>query len=217
MQVILTHEQADFDAIAALLAAHILNEQALPVLPRRVNRNVRSFLNLYGAELPFIEARDLPPEEIEIVTLVDTQSLITLKGMKNDTLVHVIDHHQAREDLPPDWTLVIERVGATTTLLIEDIQDHNGPLNTLQATLLLLGIYEDTGSLTYNSTTPRDLRAAAFLLEQGASLNLVDEYLNPPLSEQQRELYNRLLTKCRKPAHPWAAYHHCQSRCARYS
>lgn len=193
MQVILTHEQADFDAIAALLAAHILNERALPVLPRRINRNVRAFLNLYGAELPFIEARDLPPEDIDIVTLVDTQSLITLKGMKEDTLVHVIDHHQAREDLPSDWTLIIERVGATTTLLIEDIQDHNGPLNNLQATLLLLGIYEDTGSLTYSSTTPRDLRAAAFLLEQGASLSLADEYLNPPLSEQQRELYNRLL------------------------
>ncbi len=193
MQVILTHEQADFDAIAALLAAHILNERALPVLPRRVNRNVRAFLNLYGAELPFVEARDLPQEEIEIITLVDTQSLITLKGMSERTNVHVIDHHQARKDLPPNWTLVIERVGATTTLLIEDIQDHNGPLNHLQASLLLLGIYEDTGSLTYTSTTPRDLRAAAFLLEQGASLELVDEYLNPPLSEQQRELYNRLL------------------------
>ena len=60
MHVILTHEQADFDAIGALLAARILNEQAFAVLPRRVNRNVRAFLNLYGAELPFVEARDLP-------------------------------------------------------------------------------------------------------------------------------------------------------------
>jgi len=48
MHVILTHEQADFDAIGALLAARILNEQAYAVLPRRVNRNVRAFLNLYG-------------------------------------------------------------------------------------------------------------------------------------------------------------------------
>ncbi len=193
MQVILTHEQADFDAIAALLAAHILNERAIPVLPRRANRNVRSFLNLYGAELPFLEARDLPPEDIEIVTLVDTQSLITLKGMNENTRVHVIDHHQLREDLPAEWTVVIERLGATTTLLVEDIQDHNGPLNSLQATLLLLGIYEDTGSLTYSSTTPRDIRAAAFLLEQGASLKIITQYLNPPLSEEQRDLYNRLL------------------------
>lgn len=193
MHVILTHEQADFDALAALLGAQILNERAIPVLPRRMNRNVRAYLNLYGAELPFVEARDLPAEEIETITLVDTQSLVTLKGMTDKTKIHVIDHHQLRDDLPAEWTLVIERLGACTTMLVEDIQDHNGPLSMLRATTLLLGIYEDTGSLTYNSTTARDVRAVAFLLEQGASLKIAADYLNPPLSDEQREIYNRLL------------------------
>ena len=126
--MILTHEQADFDALAALLAAHILNEHTLPVLPRRMNCNVRAFLNLYGSELPYVEARDLPAEAIETITLVDTQSLITLKGMTSDTQVHVIDHHQVREDLPADWSLVTEKLGAITTLFVEEIQDRNGPL-----------------------------------------------------------------------------------------
>ncbi len=193
MHVILTHEQADFDALAAMLAAHLLNERTFPVLPRRVNRNVRAFLNLYGAELPFIDPRDLPPETIDTVTLVDTQSLITLKGMARSVRVHIVDHHQVREDIPPDWTMVNQRVGATTTILVEEIRDHNGPLTTLQATLLLMGIYEDTGSLTYASTTTRDVRAVAFLLEQGASLRIASSYLNPPLSEDQRDIYNKLL------------------------
>lgn len=193
MQVILTHEQADFDAIAALLAARILNERALAVLPRRVNRNVRAFLNLYGAELPFVEARDLPAEPIETVTLVDTQSLVTLKGYSKKTRVHVVDHHQLREDLPADWTIINERLGACATILVEDIRDHNGPLSVLQATTLLLGIYEDTGSLTYISTTSRDIRTAAYLLDQGASLRIAADFLNPPLSETQREIYNTLL------------------------
>ncbi len=193
MHVILTHEQADFDALAAVLAAHLLNEQALPVLPRRLNRNVRAFLNLYGAELPFLDPRDLPSENIDVVTLVDTQSLITLKGMTRNPRVHIVDHHQAREDIPPDWTMVNQRVGATTTILVEEIRDHNGPLTMLQATLLLMGIYEDTGSLTYASTTTRDVRAVAFLLEQGASLRIASDFLNPPLSEDQRDIYNRLL------------------------
>ena len=105
MHVILTHEQADFDAIGALFGAALMNEQAVPVLPRNTNRNVRAFLNLYVAELPFIEARDLPGESIEQVTLVDTQSLITLKGLNNDTHIHVVDHHQERPDLPPGWTM----------------------------------------------------------------------------------------------------------------
>ena len=60
MHIILTHEQADFDALASLLGAHLLFENALPVLPRRMNRNVHAFLALYGVELPFVDPRDLP-------------------------------------------------------------------------------------------------------------------------------------------------------------
>ena len=55
MQLILTHEQADFDAMGAALGAYLMNERAIPVLPRRMNRNVRAFITLYGPELPFVE------------------------------------------------------------------------------------------------------------------------------------------------------------------
>ncbi len=61
MHIILTHEQADFDAIASLLGAHLLLETAIPVLPRRMNRNVRAFLALYGAELPFVDPATCRP------------------------------------------------------------------------------------------------------------------------------------------------------------
>ena len=59
MHIILTHEQADFDALASLLCASLLYERAIPVLPRRMNRNVRAFLTLYGVNLPFVDPRDL--------------------------------------------------------------------------------------------------------------------------------------------------------------
>ena len=194
MQIVLTHEQADFDAIGALLGAALLQDHAIPVLPRKMNRNVRAFLNLYGSEFPFVEPRDLPQEHIDSVTLVDTQSLVTLKGISAATRVQVIDHHVRRPGLEPGWQVMTERVGACTTLLVESLREHNGGLGGLHATLLLLGIYEDTGSLTYVSTTSRDVRAAAYLLEQGASLQVVSEYLNPPLSPEQRLVYDRLLS-----------------------
>ena len=63
----------------------------------------------------------------------------------------------------------------------------------IHATLLLLGIYEDTGSLTYANTTSRDAMAVAYLLDQGASLKIASEFLNPPLSNCQREVFERLL------------------------
>ena len=193
MHIILTHEQADFDAMGALLASALLLDSAQPVLPHKTNRNVRAFLSLYGAEMPFIEARDLPHGGIDQVTLVDTQSLVTLKGIGAKTQVNVIDHHQRRVDLPEAWQFSGERVGSCTTILVEGLREHNGALNPIQATLMLLGIYEDTGALTYASTTARDARAAAYLLENGASLRIASIYLNPPLSVEQRKLYDQLL------------------------
>jgi tRNA nucleotidyltransferase (CCA-adding enzyme) len=192
MRIILTHEQADFDALASLLGAHLVDEASVPVLPRRMNRNVQAFLTLYGAELPFVDPRDLPNEPIEMVTLVDTQSIISVKGMSTKTQVHVLDHHSLREDLPPEWMVTTEEIGATTTLLVEALRDQNGVIGTIPATLLLLGIYEDTGSLTYTRTTARDLNAAAYLLEHGASLDIAADFLNHPLSLEQQALYDRL-------------------------
>lgn len=192
MHIVLTHEQADFDALASLLGAHLLLETAIPVLPRRMNRNVRAFWSLYGAELPFVDPRDLRTEPIEKVTLVDTQSLVSVRGMGAETWVEVIDHHPQREGAPAEWKITTQDVGATATILVEALQDRNGPLSPIHATLMLIGIYEDTGSLTYTRTTPRDLRAAAALLEQGASLTIAADFLNHPLSPAQQAIYDRL-------------------------
>ena len=60
-------------------------------------------------------------------------------------------------DLQEEWTYQVEETGATTTLLVEAIQNAGLHLLPEEATLLLLGIYEDTGSLTYETTTARDI------------------------------------------------------------
>ncbi len=193
MQLILTHDQADFDAIGSLLGAALIHEGAVPVLPPRLNRNARAFLNLYGAELPFLEQQDLTGEPVDSIILVDTQSLVTVKGMRRSTRVRVIDHHHQRTDISPEWKFSLDTTGACTTIFCEHLHDHNNPVNPIQATLLLLGIYEDTGSLTYASTTARDIRASAYLMDQGASLKIAANFLNPPLSAAQRLLYDRLL------------------------
>ncbi|MDK2981967.1 MAG: hypothetical protein PWQ55_2314 [Chloroflexota bacterium] len=194
MQVILTHEQADFDALASMLGAYLLQKEAYAVLPAAMNRNVQSFVHLYGADLPFVEAGDLPNEPIESVTLVDTQSMITLKGMRKSTEVFVIDHHTPKADFPKNWHLENVDTIACTTRFVENLQEHNGHLSMIQATLLLLGIYEDSGSLSYAHTTPRDVSAVAYLLESGASLKLAANFLNQPLSAQQHAVLDEMLT-----------------------
>ena len=192
MHIILTHEQADFDALSSLLGAHLTAEGSIPVLPRRLNRNVRAFITLYGMELPFVDPRDLSVEPVKMVTLVDTQSMISIKGMDAATQVQVIDHHPTRQEFPPTWKVTTEETGATATIFAEVLRERDNRLSTIEATLLLLGIYEDTGSLTYTRTTTRDLNAASFLLERGASLEIAADFLNHPLSIQQQTLYDRL-------------------------
>ena len=191
MHLICTHEQADFDAIASLWAAFLLHPEAAPVLPHQLNRNVRGFLTLYGEDFPLRERSEI--KNLRELTVVDSQNPVSLKGFGPDTQVNVIDHHPLKADLDPSWNLKIEKVGATATLLVESLQSEGQELSGLSATLLLLGIYEDTGSLTYPGTTPRDVRAGAWLLEQGASLVIASDFLNKPLSAEQRSLFEQLI------------------------
>ncbi|MBZ0285067.1 MAG: CBS domain-containing protein [Anaerolineae bacterium] len=193
MEIILTHDNADFDAIAALLAAYKLNSTALPVLPEQLNQNVARFIALYQNGLPFIRLGDVNPSAVSGITLVDTQRILHLKGLPTATPVHIIDHHPLTHTLKEHHTFTGETVGAVTTLLIEQIRQQGIVLHGLEATLMALGIYEDTGSLSYGTTTARDLVAAAWLLEQQADLDTVRRFLSHPLNEEQQTLFDTLL------------------------
>jgi len=191
MLLILTHENSDFDAVASQLAAKKLYPGGVPLLSRRVNRNVRQFMALYWDSLPFMRTEEWKRQRVDQVVLVDTQTVPGVRGLKPETPVCVIDHH-APDDVELAWERRIEEVGATTTLLVEQLRQAGHTLTPIETTLLLLGIYEDTGSLTYGTTTARDARAAAWLLGNGAQLSIVRRFLNIPLSEEQRALYRRL-------------------------
>lgn len=194
VKLILTHDNADFDAVASLLAAHKLDTAAAAVLPRRLNRNVEHFLNLYAPMLPFVHPDELKRGgNVSQVTVVDSQSFTTPRGMRPATPVHFIDHHPLSRELTSEQSYTGELVGATTTLLIEQMISQRISIKPIEATLFMLGIYEDTGSLLYGTTTARDIQAAAWLFERGADLDIVREFLQHPLTAQQRGLYERLL------------------------
>ncbi len=190
--LVLTHEHTDFDALASMLAAARLYPHAVPVLPRRMNRNLEAFLAEYHDMLPFVRLEDLPKGRIDHVIVVDTQTVQPVRGMYSGTTGLIIDHHPLIREMPAGWSFSGEETGATTTLLVERIAADSLALHPVEATLLMLGIYEDTGALIYQTTTPRDLRAAAWLLERGANLLVVNKYLNHPLTDEQRALYQQL-------------------------
>jgi len=193
LKVILTHDNTDFDALAAQLAASKLYPEATPVLARRLNRELQDFLATYGDQLPFISADELPRRRIAEAIIVDAQSVPSIKGMDAKTKLSIIDHHPLRGKPKPGALYTIEEVGATTSLLVEQLRELRVSLTPLEATLLLLGIYEDTGSLSYTTTTARDLRSAAWLLEQEANLGVVNDFLRHPLDEPYQAIYHQLV------------------------
>ncbi|HLO47785.1 MAG TPA: CBS domain-containing protein, partial [Kamptonema sp.] len=66
-------------------------------------------------------------------------------------------------------------------------------LTASEATVMALGIHVDTGSLTYEGTSARDAAALAWLMEQGASLRVIAEYVEPGLSPQLQDLLTVVL------------------------
>lgn len=204
LEVILTHEHTDFDALASLLGASFLFPNAIPVLPRKLNRNVHGFLALYRNHFPFVTHKDLPSGTVERAILVDARAVNWVRGMDKKTRLQIIDHHTAPEEkLPENAELLSEAVGANTTLLAEMLIDPARTtqppapikLTPVQATLLALGIHEDTGSLTYPSTTHRDVRCLTWLMEpeRGVNLEVLGRFLNHPLSQSQRDLLETLI------------------------
>jgi tRNA nucleotidyltransferase (CCA-adding enzyme) len=193
MLLILTHENADFDAVAAQLGAHKLYPEGVPLLSWRINRNVNQFLTLYWDAFAFVRPEDWVRKKVQRVVLVDMASLPSVRGIRADRVqVQVIDHHDDDGDHNENWSYHVAQVGATSTILVEMLQAAGLKLSPNEATLLLLGIHEDTGSLVYDTTTARDAQAASWLLDQGAQVSVVRRFLNIALSNQQQQLYQML-------------------------
>lgn len=194
MEIILTHQNADFDAIASMLGVYKLQPNAIPILPTRQHSTVQEFLLLYRNGLPFIDwDRFHKTEPVTQIYLTDTANRTDLRGVPANTPVLIYDHHVLDRKLQDHETWAGELIGAATTLLVERIRRQNIVLNTLEATLLALGIYADTGMFTYGGTTPRDVQAAAWLLEQGAVLDTIRRFISTPMNVEQQALFEVLL------------------------
>ncbi len=206
LEAILTHEHTDFDALASMLGASIVYPDALPVLPRQLNRNVNEFLVLYKDELPFIMDSDMPKGRVKRAILVDADSVNWIKGMDKETELVIIDHHDDPTDAASVQATVDGQdrsatpaqdrsVGANTTLLVEQLMANEYAPTPVEATLLALGIHEDTGNLTYPSTTYRDARCLAWLMRPQNNVNqdVLLHFLNHPLSPAQRSLLHTLI------------------------
>jgi len=199
MDLILCHTTADFDALGAAVGLTRLLPGSKIVLSGGSHPPVRDFLALHRDEYPLIERRSVNPEKIRSLTVVDTQQRDRLgKAAEWLDLPHlreiiIYDHHLGQESDIPATESYISSVGATTTLIVEQLQQQEISLTPAEATVMALGIHVDTGSLTYDQSTPRDALALAWLMQQGASLSVISTYRDPGLSVQLQQLLTESL------------------------
>ena len=194
MNLILCHTTADFDTLGAAVGLTRLLEGSKIVLPGGSHPTVKDFLALHKDEYPLIERRSVITEDIRCLAVVDTQQRDRLgKAAEWFDLPHlekviVYDHHLEQTLDIPATESHISPVGAATTLVVQELQKQNISLTPTEATVMALGIHVDTGSLTFEHTTPDDALALAWLMQQGASLSVVSDYIEPGLSPHLQEL-----------------------------
>jgi nanoRNase/pAp phosphatase (c-di-AMP/oligoRNAs hydrolase) len=203
MQIITTHKNTDFDGLAAVIAALILFPESQAVVPKTRNPNVKAFLSIHKDLFEVCTPADIDLAQVEQLIVVDAGSWSRLERMealkgRDDLDIRLYDHHtEAKGGIRARWRCV-EKVGATTTLLVRELEAERKLLTPIQATLLLAGIYEDTGNLTFPATTAQDARAAAWLLERKADLAILNNFLKPAYSERHKEILFQILQHARR-------------------
>ncbi|MHB9133573.1 MAG: CBS domain-containing protein [Armatimonadota bacterium] len=199
MDLIISHTNTDFDALASMVAASLLYPTAVMSLPGGADRNVREFLSLHSDVITLVPAQDIPLDRVKRLIIVETQhahrlgrfaELIGRPGVQ----VILYDHHTPQQPTVQAMETSVEAYGANTTQMVGLLRRRDIAIDPLQATLFALGIYEDTGCLTFSATTPEDVEAVAWLLREGANLDLVASFINRTLTESQRAILNQLLT-----------------------
>jgi len=202
MDVIATHVNADFDGLGAMIAAKRLYPDALLVFPGGQERGLRDFLlhsTLYAYDVKRI--RDINLGEVTRLILVDVHSAARIGQFaeilqKPDLEIHIYDHHPIDEHTIQGQVEFIQEVGATTTIMTQLFIERGIVPTPDEATMMMLGLYEDTGHLLFSGTTPADFQAAAFLLQHGANLNTVADFLVREMTSEQVDLLNELLKSC---------------------
>ena len=201
--IIATHSNTDFDALASMLAARRLYPGSVVALQPTLARNVREFVRLYADELELVEAGALDLSQARRLVAVETvhaSRLGELESLTLDSAVEkiVFDHH---ERVCPEWVkpenLYLTEEGALTTTLVGILAERELAVSPLEATAFALGIHEDTGSLTFASTTQRDAEAIVWCLRHGARLDELGHFLRPALGEEERELLSKLINSAR--------------------
>nr|WP_321499307.1 CBS domain-containing protein [uncultured Dethiosulfovibrio sp.] len=198
MKLITSHVGSDFDSLASMIAAGKLYPDGVPCFSGSAERNVRDFLKRHRGRWTVLTPRKVRMDQVTKLIVVDARSvrrlgvLAPLAG-RPDVDVHIYDHHPPCADEIQASFSKIEPVGATVTLLLEEMFKRGITPTPHEATLFAMGIYEDTGGLLFGGTTSRDYAMMSRMKECGADVTLIPSAIEVGLSAPERRMMDRLV------------------------
>ena len=197
MIVVTTHKNTDFDALASVMAMTLLIPGATPVIPKNINPNVKAFISIHKDIFEYKTADLIDTDSVEELVVMDVNRWERLEGLQSlrdreGLKVTIWDHHMNESNIDAQ-TVHQEEIGSTVTMLVKELKQQRKVLTPMQATLFLTGLYEDTGNLTFSSTTADDAYAAAWLIERKADLSIVNTFLRPAYGEKQKNILFKML------------------------
>lgn len=198
MQLVMSHVGTDFDGLASMVLAQKLYPGAQLVFPGPMCSGVKEFYDLHKRRFPALALKDALAVKPSRIIVVDTRTPSRLGDFRqwvqdSEVELHIYDHHPPTAESVKGDQEWVEPVGAAATLLVERCRERGLEIELETASLALLAIHEETGSFRYSSSTARDLSAAAYLMECGANLEVVTNFLKDPLTDEQRELLEDFL------------------------
>jgi len=190
------HQQPDMDSIGACMGirriAQMNQKQCYIILDRNdVHSDVQRLLDAIK-DYPKINDAIITPEEA--LTKITKQSLLVMVDHSKPSLsispelyhqltnrVMIIDHHPRGEEFPENPMLVyIEPYASSTCELITEMFEYQSqesePINKLEATAMLTGIFIDTKSFSLR-TGSRTFDAASYLRSAGADSVQMQQFM----------------------------------------
>lgn len=199
MDVITTHINADFDCLGGMIAVRKLYPDAFMVFAGAQERSLREFFMqsaFYAYE--FRRIKDIDLDAISRLILVDVCQAERIGpfgevAKRPDVELHIYDHHPNKPHALRGTVEEIRSVGSTVTVLTHIFMERDIHPTSDEATMMLLGLYEDTSKLLSHATSTADYQAAAYLVEHGGNLNTVSDFLVQELTSDQVALLHELL------------------------
>ena len=197
--VVTCHANADFDALASMIAVSKLYPGAALVFPGTQESTLKDYFIQSAMYLfNFRTLKDIDTQAVRLLVVVDTRQRSRLSHVEPlfaipDLDIHIYDHHPRDEDALPASLDVYRPWGATVSIIVERLRAEGLTVSADEATIMGLGIFEDTGGFTFKSTTEHDFEAAGWLRTMGMDLDVVRDIMSRELSSEQVAILSELI------------------------